>query len=115
MSPRRKEKEYRVSVYGEVIVEKRQRVKSYVRAGRPVRGYTRKVVRREERRWDFKGSKEDVRRAVKRVGRFGVAPRRKHLKVRAETYLREPKKWEDPRKPLVIEQEYKKRRFRIRW
>lgn len=95
MPKSRKEQMHTVSVYGEVEARRRQRVKSHMRAGHKVRAYKRTITTREQRRWDLKGSKHDLGRAVAHIKRTRAAPKVRHKRIRASTFLKRPEKWTD--------------------
>jgi hypothetical protein len=95
--PRSRKREYRISVYGQVPVAKRQRVRpKSPRYSEKVRkkGYVRIIKYKEQRRWDLIGTKPQLRRAMRKILLSKAAPRRKHLRIRADTYLLHPEKWE---------------------
>jgi len=92
---RTRERESTISVYGQVTARKVQRVKAHTRAGVKVRSYRRTVTVREQRRWDFKGSRRDLGRAVAHVKRTRAAPKIRHKRIRADTFLKRPEKWSD--------------------
>jgi hypothetical protein len=92
-----RQKTYRISVYGQVPVTKRQRIRpKSPRYSEKVRkkGYVRTVKYKEQRRWDFTGTKSELGMAMRKALMRRAAPRRKHLKIKASTYLRNPEKWE---------------------
>ena len=95
MPPRRNpRKEYRLSVYGVVEVKKRQLVK--VKSPRyKVKRYYRTIRKREQRRWDLKGTKPELWRAVRYIKRRRAAPKVRHKRISARTFLRNPDKWID--------------------
>jgi hypothetical protein len=86
-------KTYHVSVYGEVEGKKRQHVKSHWRAGSKVRGYYRTVTVWEQRRWDLKGTKADLKKAITYIKRKRAAPKVRHKRISARTFLSNPEKW----------------------
>lgn len=84
-----------MSVYGEVEVKKRQYVKTHQRAGSKVKGYYRTVTVREQRRWDLKGTKPELRTAIIYIKRRSAAPKVRHKRISTRVFLRKPKKWID--------------------
>jgi hypothetical protein len=94
--PQKRAREHTVSVYGEVEARKVQRVKSYTRkSGIKVRSYRRTITVREQRRWDLRGTRHDLGRAVAHIKRTRAAPKVRHKRIRARTFLKRPEKWSD--------------------
>ncbi|KUO41360.1 MAG: hypothetical protein AVW06_04560 [Hadesarchaea archaeon DG-33-1] len=90
-----REKTYRISVYGVVTFKKRTRVKSYWRAGTKVKSHYRTTTATEQRRWDLKGTKPELWAAVRYIKRRRAAPKVRHKRISARTFLRNPDKWID--------------------
>jgi hypothetical protein len=113
MPRKRKPKQYSISVYGEMQVTRRQRIRpKSLRYSEKVRkrGYVRTTRYMEPRRWDVTGTKAELRAVRRRLLVTRAAPKRKHLKINAATFLRNPEKWE-AEESLYLEQEYDKRRW----
>lgn len=77
-----RQKTYRISVYGEVLIRKGYHVKPHWRGGTYVRGYNRRS-KFEQRRWDLRGTKSELRKAVAKIKANRWAPKVEHKSLRA--------------------------------